>query len=94
MYLAFILIRRSLEQFHGMRSQVHNEPSAAIRNLVFATGAGFVCLTTWGWDFPIARNFQDKFNFSNTWTAVLLAVSVLCGSLMRLPVVIRNEGVR
>lgn len=57
----------------------------ASRNLVLATLAFLVCFTSWGLVSPIARKLQDELDLSNTRTAVLLAVPVLCGSLLRLP---------
>ena len=59
--------------------------AGATRNLVLATVAFLVCFTTWGLVSPIARKLQDQLDLSNTRTAVLLAVPVLCGSLLRLP---------
>ena len=47
--------------------------------------AFLVCFTSWGLVSPIARKLQDQLGLSNTRTAMLLAVPVLCGSLLRLP---------
>lgn len=58
----------------------------AARNLALATLAFLVCFTSWGLVSPIARKLQDQLGLSNTRTAILLAVPVLCGSLLRLPV--------
>ncbi len=52
---------------------------------MLATAAFFVCFMSWGLVSPIARKLQDELGLSNTRTAVLLAVPVLCGSLLRLP---------
>ncbi len=60
-------------------------PAGATRNLVLATTAFLVCFTSWGLVSPIARKLQDQLGLSNTRTAVILAVPVLCGSLLRLP---------
>jgi NNP family nitrate/nitrite transporter-like MFS transporter len=59
--------------------------AGAARNLALATLAFLVCFTSWGLVSPIARKLQDQLGLSNTRTAVLLAVPVLCGSLLRLP---------
>jgi NNP family nitrate/nitrite transporter-like MFS transporter len=60
-------------------------PPGAASNLTLATSAFLVCFTSWGLVSPIARKLQDELSLSNTRTAVLLAVPVLCGSLLRLP---------
>jgi NNP family nitrate/nitrite transporter-like MFS transporter len=60
-------------------------PAGAVRNLALATIAFLVSFTSWGLVSPIARKLQDELGLSNTRTAVLLAVPVLCGSLLRLP---------
>src|SRR6476646_3866312 len=60
-------------------------PAGAAKNLGLATLAFLVCFTSWGLVSPIARKLQDQLGLSNTRTAVLLAVAVLCGSLLRLP---------
>lgn len=60
-------------------------PDGANRNLALATLAFFVCFTSWGLVSPVARKLQDQLALSDTRTAVLLAVPVLCGSLLRLP---------
>lgn len=57
----------------------------ANRNLALATLAFLICFTTWGVVSPIARKLQTELGLSDTRTAVLLAVPVLCGSLLRLP---------
>jgi NNP family nitrate/nitrite transporter-like MFS transporter len=59
--------------------------AGAARNLALATLAFLVCFTSWGLVSPIARKLQDQLGLSNTRTAILLAVPVLCGSLLRLP---------
>ncbi len=47
--------------------------------------AFLVCFVSWGVVSPIARELQTELDLSDTQTAVLLAVPVLCGSLLRLP---------
>ncbi len=67
-------------------STIQGRPQpGATQNLVLATLAFLVCFTTWGLVSPIARKLQDELGLSNMRTAVLLAVPVLCGSLLRLP---------
>lgn len=68
-----------------MSSPSRQAPAGANQNLALATLAFLVCFTTWGLVSPIARKLQDQLDLSNTRTAVLLAVPVLCGSLLRLP---------
>lgn len=60
--------------------------AGSARNLMLATVAFLVCFTSWGLVSPIARKLQDQLGLSNTRTAVLLAVPVLCGSLLRVPI--------
>lgn len=56
------------------------------RNLALATVAFALCFTTWGLIAPLARGFQDDLRLSSTETAVLIAVPVILGSLLRVPV--------
>jgi len=68
-----------------MSTSVGTVRVGAARNLGLATLAFLVCFTSWGLVSPIARKLQGQLGLSNTRTAVLLAVPVLCGSLLRLP---------
>lgn len=59
---------------------------AATRNLALATLAFALCFTTWGLIAPLAKRFQDDLDLSSTATAVLIAIPVVLGSLLRIPV--------
>jgi len=58
----------------------------ATRNLVLATFAFAVAFTAWGLLAPLARKFQDQLGLTDTETAVLIAIPVVLGSLLRIPV--------
>jgi NNP family nitrate/nitrite transporter-like MFS transporter len=60
-------------------------PAGAARNLALSTLAFLVCFTSWGLVSPIAKKLQTQLHLTDTRTAVLIAVPVLCGSLLRLP---------
>jgi NNP family nitrate/nitrite transporter-like MFS transporter len=57
----------------------------ALRNLTFGTVAFALCFTVWGLVAPLAHKFEDDWGLSSTETAVLIAVPVLLGSLLRIP---------
>jgi NNP family nitrate/nitrite transporter-like MFS transporter len=59
--------------------------SNATRNLVLGTLAFAVAFTVWGLLAPLARKFEDDFGLSDTETAVLIAIPVVLGSLLRIP---------
>ncbi|HSP74291.1 MAG TPA: MFS transporter, partial [Gaiellaceae bacterium] len=58
----------------------------APRNLGLATVAFALCFTAWGLIAPLAKKFEDQFDLSSMRTAVLIAVPVVLGSLLRIPV--------
>ncbi|MGE5691433.1 MAG: nitrate/nitrite transporter [Pseudomonadota bacterium] len=60
--------------------------SDATRNLVLATIAFALCFSAWGLIAPLAKRFEDDFDLSSTETAFLVAVPVVLGSLLRIPV--------
>jgi NNP family nitrate/nitrite transporter-like MFS transporter len=62
------------------------EPDGATRNLVLGTVAFAVAFTAWGLISPLGRQFEDELGLSSTETSILLAVPVVLGSLMRIPV--------
>jgi NNP family nitrate/nitrite transporter-like MFS transporter len=66
------------------------EPEAdgrvATRNLVLGTVAFAVAFTAWGLISPLGRRFEDDLGLSSTETAILLAVPVVLGSVLRIPV--------
>ena len=58
----------------------------APRNLGLATVAFALCFTAWGLIAPLAKKFEDQYGLSSTRTAVLIAIPVVLGSLLRIPV--------
>ncbi|HMA28199.1 MAG: MFS transporter [Solirubrobacterales bacterium] len=60
--------------------------SAATRNLILATIAFALCFSAWGMVAPLAPKLQDKLDLSNTETAVMIAIPVVLGSLLRIPI--------
>ena len=59
---------------------------AATRNLALATVAFAVAFVGWSLIAPLAKDFQDDLDLSNTRTLMLTAVPVVLGSLLRIPV--------
>jgi len=66
-------------------AQAEASHSRATRNLVLATAAFAVSFSAWGLIAPLAKDFQDAFELSNTRTLVLTAVPVVLGALLRIP---------
>ncbi len=62
-----------------------NDKPGAIRELTLATIAFFLCFAAWGMLSPIAPKLQDQYGLSNTETAIMIAVPVVLGSLLRIP---------
>lgn len=64
-----------------------NEKRSAgpIRELTLATLAFFLCFAAWGMLAPIAPKLQEQLGLSNTETAVMIAIPVVLGSLLRIP---------
>lgn len=60
--------------------------SSATRNLALATVAFGFAFTAWTLIAPLAKRFQNELGLSNTKTTVLIAVPILVGSLLRIPV--------
>jgi NNP family nitrate/nitrite transporter-like MFS transporter len=56
------------------------------RNLVVATVAFALCFTAWGLLAPLARKFEDDWGLSSFETSVIIAVPVVLGSILRIPV--------
>ena len=57
----------------------------AHRNLGLATLAFALCFSAWGLIAPLAKKWQDDLALSSTRTAVLIAIPVVLGSLLRIP---------
>jgi len=59
--------------------------SGQSRNLTLATAAFLLCFSAWGMLAPLAPKLEDRLGLSNTQTAVMIAVPVVLGSLLRIP---------
>ena len=59
--------------------------STSVRELTLATLAFFLCFAAWGMLAPIAPKLQDELGLSDTQTAIMIAVPVVLGSLLRIP---------
>ena len=55
------------------------------RNLALATAAFALCFSAWGMLAPLAPKVQDDLGLSDTETAVMIAIPVILGSLLRIP---------
>lgn len=55
------------------------------RNLGLATIAFALCFAAWGMIAPIAPDIQDELGLSNTQTSIMIAIPVILGSLLRIP---------
>src|SRR5262245_30259671 len=54
-------------------------------NLTLATSAFLLCFSAWGMLAPLAPKLEDRLGLSNTQTAVMIALPVVLGSLLRIP---------
>jgi len=61
------------------------QTAGAGRNLALATAAFAVCFSAWGMLAPLAPKVQDKLDLSNTETAIMIAIPVVLGSVLRIP---------
>jgi len=64
---------------------VRSTSSSPIRALTLATLAFFLCFAAWGMLAPIAPRLQDQLGLSETETAIMIAIPVVLGSLLRIP---------
>jgi NNP family nitrate/nitrite transporter-like MFS transporter len=55
------------------------------RELALATLAFLLCFAAWGMLAPIAPKLQDQLGLSETQTAIMIAIPVVLGSLLRIP---------
>jgi MFS transporter, NNP family, nitrate/nitrite transporter len=55
------------------------------RNLILATIAFALCFSAWGMLAPLAPKLQDELGLSSTETALMVAIPVVLGSLLRIP---------
>ena len=60
--------------------------SGAGRNLALATLAFALCFSAWGMLAPLAPKLEDKLDLSNTETSLMIAIPVVLGSLLRIPI--------
>lgn len=67
--------------------------SGAGRNLILATIAFAVCFSAWGMIAPIAPKLQDSLSLSDTQTSVMIAIPVILGSLLRIPLGLLTDRV-
>jgi MFS transporter, NNP family, nitrate/nitrite transporter len=56
-----------------------------VRELTLATTAFLLCFAAWGMLAPIASKLQDRLGLSETETAIMIAIPVVLGSLLRIP---------
>jgi NNP family nitrate/nitrite transporter-like MFS transporter len=69
-----------------MEARSPGRDGTAARNLTLATVAFALCFSAWGMIAPLAPKLQDRLDLSNTETAVMIAIPVVLGSLLRIPV--------
>jgi NNP family nitrate/nitrite transporter-like MFS transporter len=62
-----------------------DQAKGAGRNLALGTAAFALCFSAWGMIAPLAPKVQDKLGLSDTETAILIAIPVVLGSLLRIP---------
>lgn len=60
-------------------------PEGSPRNLTLATAAFLLCFSAWGMLAPLAPKLEESLDLSNSQTAVMIAVPVVLGSLLRIP---------
>lgn len=70
------------------------ELGGARLNLVLATIAFSACFFAWGMVAPLAPEFQDRLGLSDTQTSFLIAMPVVLGSVLRLPLGIATDRFR
>jgi NNP family nitrate/nitrite transporter-like MFS transporter len=59
--------------------------SGSGRNLTLGTAAFLLCFSAWGMLAPLAPKLEESLDLSNTETSVMIAVPVLLGSVLRIP---------
>ncbi|HEX9016732.1 MAG TPA: nitrate/nitrite transporter [Chloroflexota bacterium] len=65
--------------------------SSANKNLALATVAFGLCFAVWSLISPLAPQFQKSLGLTDTQTSVLIAVPVILGSLVRIPMGILTD---
>ena len=74
----------------GSRSRLHTPGW----NLALGTLAFALCFSAWGLIAPLAKKFQDDLELSSTRTAMLIAIPVVLGSLLRIPLGVVDRPLR
>lgn len=74
-----------MRQHAAAQTPTAPEAGGSARNLGLATVAFALCFSAWGMLAPLAPKVQDKLDLSNTETAIMIAIPVLLGSLLRIP---------
>ncbi len=64
---------------------METQAPGAGRNLALATIAFALCFAAWGMIAPVAPDIQDELGLSNTQTSIMIAIPVILGSLLRIP---------
>jgi NNP family nitrate/nitrite transporter-like MFS transporter len=64
---------------------METQAPGAGRNLALATLAFALCFAAWGMIAPVAPDIQDELGLSNTQTSIMIAIPVILGSLLRIP---------
>lgn len=64
---------------------METQAPGAGRNLGLATVAFALCFAAWGMIAPIAPDIQTELGLSNTQTSIMIAIPVILGSLLRIP---------
>lgn len=59
--------------------------SSPARNLALGTAAFALCFAAWGMLAPLAPKVQESLDLSDTQTSVMIAIPVVLGSLLRIP---------
>lgn len=70
------------------------EQAGAYRNLALATFAFAACFFAWGMIAPLAPKLQDSLHLSDTQTSILIAMPVVLGSILRLPLGVATDRFR
>jgi NNP family nitrate/nitrite transporter-like MFS transporter len=72
---------------------MEHESGESNRNLILATIAFAACFSAWGMLAPLGPKLQDDLGLSNTETSIMIAVPVVLGSLLRIPLGLLTDRV-
>src|SRR5687768_3118473 len=84
------LTMQIMQNMQEPAQSAHNSRQSYI-NLALATFAFAVAFTAWGLISPLASQIQQDLGLDNTATSMLIAVPVLLGSLLRIPMGILTD---